>query len=108
MDSEIGYYYDFDQSHGEYSRCFEEIGFEWRWKYITQGSYLDQLKFIKSESLPKEPLVINLCDGDEVNGAPGIEVIKELKNLDLIFTGAEEYFYEITTSKIPMKKYLIS
>jgi len=104
LDSEIGYYYDFDQSHDEYSRCFKKIGFEWRWKYITQGSYIDQLKFIKSESLPKEPLIINLCDGDEVNGAPGIEVIKELKNLGLIFTGAEEYFYEITTSKIPMKK----
>jgi D-alanine-D-alanine ligase len=104
MDSEIGYYYDFDQSHDEYFRCFSEIGFEWKWKYITQGSYVDQLKFIKAESFPKEPLIINLCDGDEVNGAPGIEVIKELKNQGLIFTGADEYFYEITTSKIPMKK----
>ncbi|MBM6669152.1 hypothetical protein H6A64_15305, partial [Lacrimispora saccharolytica] len=49
-------------------------------------------------------VVLNLCDGDEINGTPGISVVKLLEEKELIFTGADEYFYYVTTSKIPMKK----
>jgi D-alanine-D-alanine ligase len=45
-----------------------------------------------------------LCDGDEINGTPGISVIHALEEEELIYTGSSEYFYDITTSKIPMKK----
>jgi len=50
------------------------------------------------------PVVLNLCDGDEINGAPGVSVIKALDAKQLVYTGANDYFYDITTSKIPMKK----
>ena len=50
------------------------------------------------------PLVFNLCDGDEINGTPGISVVKLLVEKGIVYTGADEYFYNITTSKIPMKK----
>jgi D-alanine-D-alanine ligase len=50
------------------------------------------------------PVVLNLCDGDEINGAPGVSVIKALEAKQLVYTGANDYFYDITTSKIPMKK----
>ncbi|MCF8407260.1 MAG: ATP-grasp domain-containing protein, partial [Chitinophagaceae bacterium] len=43
-------------------------------------------------------------DGDEINGAPGVSVIKALEAKQLVYTGANDYFYDITTSKIPMKK----
>ena len=49
-------------------------------------------------------MVFNLCDGDEINGTPGISVVRLLEEKGLIYTGADEYFYHITTSKIPMKK----
>jgi D-alanine-D-alanine ligase len=48
--------------------------------------------------------VLNLCDGDEINGTPGISVIRKLIANNLVFTGADEHFYQITTSKIPMKQ----
>jgi len=41
--------------------------------------------------------------GDEVNGAPGISVIKYLEEKGLIYTGARENYYHLTTSKITMK-----
>jgi D-alanine-D-alanine ligase len=52
----------------------------------------------------KLPVILNLCDGDEINGTPGISVVKKLHEKNLIYTGSDEYFYDITTSKIPMKK----
>jgi D-alanine-D-alanine ligase len=52
----------------------------------------------------KTPLILNLCDGDEVNGTPGVSVIHELEKYKLIYTGSDAHFYTITTSKIPMKK----
>ena len=40
----------------------------------------------------------------ETNDIPGIEVLKLLDQLNIIYTGADEYFYDITTSKITMKE----
>jgi D-alanine-D-alanine ligase-like ATP-grasp enzyme len=50
-------------------------------------------------------IFFNLCDGDEINGAPGISVINYLEKLNAIYTGANPDFYKITTSKIIMKQY---
>ena len=49
-------------------------------------------------------MIINLCDGDEINGVPGVSVINELEKYNLIYTGSDAGFYVITTSKIPMKE----
>ncbi len=104
-DENIAYYYDFSQSIAEYTKCFGEMEIEWVWQPITTLDYADIIAKIAAE---KEagiylPIVFNICDGDEVNDTPGISVVKLLQQTDLIFTGADEYFYDITTSKIPMK-----
>ena len=52
----------------------------------------------------KIPLVLNLCDGDEVNGTPGVSIIHELEKSRLIYTGSDDHYYNITTSKVPMKR----
>ena len=49
-------------------------------------------------------VVINLCDGDETNDVPGVSVIRTLRTLGLTYTGAEEHFFQVTTSKIDMKR----
>jgi D-alanine-D-alanine ligase len=105
-DSNIDYYYDFSQSIAEYTRAFEELGIEWKWQPVTIKNFKTIIGVIAKEKLKgaKTPLVFNLCDGDEVNGAPGVSVIKLLAEKDILYTGADEYFYEITTSKILMKQ----
>ena len=103
-DDNINYYYDFSQSIAEYTNIFNALHVEWKWQPVTIDNFSSVIDSIANEHSTKTPLIINLCDGDEINGTPGISVIKKLKSIDLIYTGAEEYFYNITTSKIPMKK----
>ncbi len=105
-DANIDYYYDFSQSISEYSKTFESLGINWKWQPVTMDDYAPVIDSIVAE---KEagihfPVVFNICDGDEVNGTPGVSVVKLLEEKGLVYTGSDEYFYTITTSKIPMKK----
>lgn len=105
-DPDINYYYDFTDSIAEYDKAFTALDIEWKWQPVTIKSYPAIIEEIANEKIlgKKMPIVFNLCDGDEINGTPGISVIRLLEQYDLIYTGADEFFYGITTSKIPMKR----
>lgn len=103
-DPNLQYYYDFTQSLAEYTKVFEELEADWTWQPVTMANYQEVVCSIRKNSGTKTPVVFNLCDGDEVNGTPGISVIHTLEEEDLIYTGSSAHFYNITTSKIPMKK----
>lgn len=105
-DPNLDYYYDFSQSIAEYTKIFSDLKINWQWQPVTLQDYAVVVSRIIEE---KErgvyiPVVLNLCDGDEINGTPGISVVRMLDASGLIYTGADAYFYAITTSKIPMKK----
>ena len=103
-DDNIDYYYDFSQSIAEYTKVFAELNLNWQWQPVTMSSFRQVIENIEAEKQGNNiPVVLNLCDGDEINGTPGISVVKLLEEKDIIYTGADEYFYKITTSKIPMK-----
>jgi D-alanine-D-alanine ligase len=102
-DSTLQYYYDYGQSKAEYSRAFAEIGCTWEWVNVRLGETEAAIQKIKAQN-GLTNIVINLCDGDELNGVPGVSVIDALERHDLAYTGANEDFYRITTSKIPMKE----
>jgi len=103
-DADIAWYSDFEQSRTEYDRAFAALGYAWRWQPITLANHRDVVQAIVRDSAGHEPVVLNLCDGDEVNGSPGLSVIRCLKEHGLRFTGADERFYDVTTSKIVMKE----
>ena len=103
-DPNIQHYYDFTQSIKEYTKVFEELRAEWKWQPVTMDNFKSVIKSISESKNGKTPLVLNLCDGDEVNGTPGVSVIHELEKYGLIYTGSDAHFYDVTTSKIPMKK----
>lgn len=103
-DPNLQYYYDFSQSLKEYTAAFEELNADWTWQPVTTDNYKTVIASIKKKSGRKIPLVLNLCDGDEVNGTPGVSVIHELEKHKLIYTGSNDHYYTITTSKIPMKR----
>jgi D-alanine-D-alanine ligase len=105
QDANIDYYYDFSQSIAEYTRVFAELNIPWQWQEVTLDDYPTIIETIVAEKRSGKtiPLVFNLCDGDEINGAPGISVVKLLEEKGLVYTGSDEYFYRVTTSKIPMK-----
>ena len=103
-DPNIRHYYDFTQSIAEYTRVFQELNADWHWQPVTMENFKEIIAGIAASVNGKTPLILNLCDGDEVNGTPGVSVIKELEKHDLIYTGSDQHFYNVTTSKIPMKK----
>jgi len=103
-DPEIAWYADYSQSRAEYDRAFTALGHAWRWQPVTLANHRDVIARIVQESAGHEPVVLNLCDGDEVNGSPGLSVIRCLREHGLRFTGADERFYDVTTSKIVMKE----
>ncbi|UAY52062.1 D-alanine--D-alanine ligase family protein [Ferruginibacter albus] len=105
-DPNIDYYYDFSQSIAEYTKTFAELKIDWQWQPVTLSNYASTIEAIEEEKKSKKifPVIFNICDGDEINGAPGISVIKLLEEKGLVYTGSDEYFYNITTSKIPMKR----
>lgn len=103
-DPNIKYYYDFTQSIKEYTKVFNELKADWKWQPVTMDNYRSIIRSIAENKEGKTPLVLNLCDGDEVNGTPGVSIIHELEKQGLIYTGSDAHFYNLTTSKIPMKK----
>lgn len=103
-DPNLQYYYDFSQSLKEYTLVFEELKADWQWQPVTMNNIPETISNIRKQSNGHLPLVINLCDGDEINGTPGISVIHELEKQQLPYTGSDAFFYHITTSKIPMKE----
>lgn len=103
-DPNLKYYYDYTQSIAEYQKVFDEIGCEWKWSNVTLQTFEDVIQGIKNYPTNKTNIVINLCDGDETNGIPGVSVIHILEKFNLIYTGSDDFFYRMTTSKIPMKE----
>jgi D-alanine-D-alanine ligase len=103
-DPNLQYYYDFTQSLAEYKKIFDTLRADWTWQPVTMQNYKEVIASVKKKSGRKIPLVLNLCDGDEVNGTPGVSVIHELEKNRLIYTGSDDHYYNITTSKIPMKR----
>lgn len=105
-DPNLDYYYDFSQSIEEYTKTFTELKMRWLWQPVTLQNYTSVISTIiqEKENGSIIPIVLNLCDGDEINGTPGISVVRMLDASGLIYTGSDKYFYQITTSKIPMKE----
>ncbi len=103
-DANVDYYYDFSQSIQEYTKAFAELKTEWVWQPVTMNNYKDVIDMIEMDTTALPPVILNLCDGDEINGTPGVSVLKYLHQKKMIYTGANEYFYDITTSKIVMKE----
>ena len=105
-DENLDYYYDFSQSILEYTKTFEALNLHWQWQLVTVHDYKEIINTILEEKKSKQyfPIIFNICDGDEINGAPGISVVELLQEMGLIYSGADSFFYNITTSKISMKK----
>src|SRR5687768_10934884 len=93
-DENIDYYYDFSQSIAEYTKTFAEMNLEWIWQPVTLLNYKEVVAAILAEKKSGLffPIVFNLCDGDEVNGTPGISLVKLLHTSNLVYTGSDEYF----------------
>ncbi len=104
-DANLDYYYDYTQSIQEFTTAFKELRVKWKWQQVTNNDYKSIIDSIRQSASADNIVVVNLCDGDDVNNAPGVNVIRYLKKSGLCFTGSDEHFYRATTSKIVMKQF---
>lgn len=102
-DPTLQYYYDFTQSIAEYTKVFSELNCEWEWVNVTLKNINEVIERVKSNT-SKQNIVLNLCDGDEINDVPGVSVIHALESNNITYTGSDAHFYVVTTSKITMKE----
>lgn len=73
---------------------------EWSWVQVTSSNIEDVIQ----AACHADATVFNLCDGDEINGYPGLTVVQALEAVGLSFTGARAPFYALSTSKLAMKR----
>ncbi len=102
-DSTIAYYNDFSQSIDEFTKAFGTLQVAWKWQPVTMQDYRSVIDAIAADGINRKVAILNLCDGDEINGSPGLSVIDHLEQANVVYTGADHHFYHITTSKISMK-----
>ena len=98
-DPNIQYYYDFTQGIREFQQVFDELKLDWKWQPVTINNFRKIIDMIAISENGKLPYILNLCDGDEINGVPGISVIHYLQEKGLCFSGAGTDFYLNTTSR---------
>lgn len=106
IDPALAYYADYSQSRDELARAFAALNRPWRWQPVTVTNYgvvLDALVAEARAAGTALPVVLNLCDGDDGNTVPGVDVIDALEARGFAYTGASAAFYRVTTSKLPMK-----
>lgn len=82
---------------------FAKLGLKWIWQPITFENMHSVAEEV-SRSSNNIPVVLNYCDGTEIDGYPGVSVVKLLESKGIIFTGANYHFFNLCDSKILMKR----
>lgn len=100
-------YYDYPSTGDDLEKAFAELGIQWKWQPVTFENMHAVVEEVIATASDYIPVVLNYCDGDDINGYPGISLVKLLQAKGINFTGAESTFYDLTTSKIPMKDVLV-
>lgn len=104
----IGEFYENPGYRQELASVFAELGIKWKWQPITLENMQAVVEEVVASSRNYTPVVLNYCDGfDEVDGYPGLSVIKLLEEKGINFTGGDSNFEYQTISKIRMKQALV-
>lgn len=93
-------YFETPDMRRDVAGWMDACGRDWCWVKVTQNTIAEAVDMARRAGAT----VFNLCDGDEVNGYPGISVVRALEAAGLAFTGARRSFYDISTSKLAMKR----
>jgi D-alanine-D-alanine ligase len=79
---------------------------DWEWVAVSNANLESVIEKVTTLSRQRPTVVLNLCDGDDVNGYPGLSVVNALEAAGIRFTGARSRFYDLSTSKRTTKERL--
>lgn len=96
----ISPYFETAEMRADVAQWMAALGRQWQWVDVT----LRNIPAVIDAARQAGASVFNLCDGDDVNGYPGLSVVEALEKARIAFTGARRNFYAISTSKLAMKE----
>jgi len=80
-------------------RAFRSVGLSWSWVPVTLSDIEERVEAARAACAR----VLNLCDGDDAQGLPGVQVIEALDRAGVPYSGSDRFFYRLTTSRRAMK-----
>lgn len=98
--------YDTEAFKAELRDWFEPLGLTYVWRAVTHDALADVIGDLVQRAAETPIVVLNLCDGIDEAGTPGLSVVKALTAAGLPFSGANCAFYDTTTSKLATKRLL--
>lgn len=96
--------YDSPEFRADVGSWFAPLPVDWEWVPIRIESAARAVAAAAAQARERPVIVLNLCDGTEDDGYPGLSVLRALESAGLAATGADTRFYETSTSKLAMKR----
>jgi D-alanine-D-alanine ligase len=98
--------YEGPEVRAEIDGWMQALGCNWEWVAISHSNLESEIERVSQIHQHRPTVVLNLCDGDDVNGYPGLSVVNALEAARIRFTGARSRFYDVSSSKRATKERL--
>ncbi len=97
--------YDHEWFREELARdWFAPLDLRFEWQPVLPATVDSVVAGLAAREVPL--IALNLCDGSDHDGYPGLSVVTALERARVPFTGADSRFYHETTSKLSTKERL--
>ena len=96
--------YDSPEFRADVQSWFAPLPVDWEWVQVTTENVGRVVGDAARAAKERPVIVLNLCDGTDDNGYPGVSVLRALESAGLAATGVDSQFYEVSTSKLAMKQ----
>jgi D-alanine-D-alanine ligase len=100
----VGETFESEAVKAELAAAFHDVGCPWIWQPVVLGSLEELVGQLVSSCKQRPTVAFNFCDGLDRDGTPGVSVVRALEQSGVPFTGSDSRFYEISTSKLWMKR----
>lgn len=100
--------YENDFTKEDLARALLALGLPWVWRPVLVGQVDEAIAEVQRHRARGPAMVLNLCDGFDRDGFPGLSVVRALEHAGIPFTGAGSDFYDISSSKLRMKDLFVS
>ncbi|MBD1882816.1 hypothetical protein [Microcoleus vaginatus] len=97
-------FYEVPEFRQQLTEVFAKLGLKWTWQPITFENIYAVVEKVVASSNNYIPVILNYCDGTEIDSYPGVSVVKLLESKGIIFTGGDANFFNVCDSKILMKR----
>jgi D-alanine-D-alanine ligase len=95
--------YDSPEFRDDVRTWFAPLPVDWEWVPVTTATVGRVVDDAATRSCERPVIVLNLCDGTDDDGFPGVSVVRALESAGIAASGVDSGFYELSTSKLAMK-----